>query len=569
MNRFGQFKAFVWMRMCETRRTFMPGRGRSKGKVVAAWLGLGASLVFGAFLTVVAIALSFGAWMAAQGLLGDAESRSGSQIAIRIALAVGLALTLVFPVARAVRRSVQERTRVLLLPISLRDLFAIDLLAGLGDPWLLVFIPALVVVAITLVQASVSASLIVLVVAGLYLLALAAIGAVVTIAAELIFRDRRRSESIAIATVLLWVGITMGLTLLDDQSDAVESAPAEKAITVVRLSLGEVYLWWGQLLPSESAAQTIAHASAGRLGAAAAPLITLAIQVCLLLLLAWKLWQKRLASPETISPRRSTAAKRPSLLKIPGLSEEISAVAWMQIRTALRTVQGKLGLVAPAFFMFLIGAQLSWMKSGENPFFAMFDPGPQLAFGGVAFALLTLHPIVLNQFSIDGTGLTRLFLVPLHELDIVFGKAAAIAILATISSSLCVLASATFHPGSSLLAWPAVVAGSLAAVTLLLPPFLWLSLIFPKPVDLSRLGKASQPHMAAMLIGAIVTVIALLPSMAIGGLGLMFFGPFVAFLLELLWLAATVLIALPLLRLSAPFVVKRREATLLALRDGS
>jgi hypothetical protein len=75
--------------------------------------------------------------------------------------------------------------------------------------------------------------------------------------------------------------------------------------------------------------------------------------------------------------------------------------------------------------------------------------------------------------------------------------------------------------------------------------------------------------MAAMLIGAIVTVIALGPPMAIGGLALMFFGPFAAFLLELLWFAATVLIALPLLRHSAGMVVQRREATLLALREGS
>jgi hypothetical protein len=103
-----------------------------------------------------------------------------------------------------------------------------------------------------------------------------------------------------------------------------------------------------------------------------------------------------------------------------------------------------------------------------------------------------------------------------------------------------------------------LVCGS--AVLPLVPACTVLSALFPKPADLSRIGRDGNPHQLAGLIGISITAVALAPPVALYAVGMLLLkSPSKTLLLVGLWAVAALALASVLERLAQSAVRSRRE----------
>ncbi|HVS03561.1 MAG TPA: hypothetical protein VMT16_12380 [Thermoanaerobaculia bacterium] len=564
-------RAFLWLRRRELRHDLAGGR-RDSHRRAAAWAGVAARVFVGVVGAGLAAVLALGAAVAGPALLGGGDSRLPALLLLRFALGFAVLLCVAFPLVQGARRQGEGRDRLRLLPISLRQLFGLEVVAAFAYPWVLVFVPALLVLAASIAAGSALAGLLVAVGALLFLAALVGLGLLASLVIELLLRDRRRAEGVALLGLLLWIGVALAPAVLERRGASEESDARGAWLAEV----GERFSWWLQPIPSEALTRLVARGTAGRPAAAAASVGVLLAVALLVLGLAERAWRRVLASPATASRRggRRRPASLPGALQRAGrtarlaLGPAAAAVAAAQLRTALRTLQGKLALLAPPLVLLLLAVVMG--RPGEGvPMLAVLHPGTQLAIAGPALALLALQSLLLNQLAADGPGLTLQLLAPITDRELVLGKAAALLLLAGASSALCVLVVATLQPGAPVWVWPAALLGGVGAAALLLPPALWLSLLLPKAVDLGKLGKAGQPHQLAGLLGVLLVAAVLAPPALLAGVGLVLFAsPPLTLLLEAVWAALALLVARWLLRFSDRLVADRREALFLVLREG-
>jgi hypothetical protein len=234
------------------------------------------------------------------------------------------------------------------------------------------------------------------------------------------------------------------------------------------------------------------------------------------------------------------------------------------VATALRSVLGRIAVATPVIMVF-VASGVSDARGG--PFAAiapLLGSTAVLAIGPLS--LLVFHPVLLNQFGIDGGGVARQVLAPLSERSVVMGKVLGGAALVGVALLPAFVAAALLNPTTPPLLWPAAVLGAGAACLLVVPAGLWLSILFPKPVDLSRLGSKSKPHAVATVGGLAIVLVALGGVQLSAAFGLLAAGPAGALLAETLLFVLAAAIAAPLLVLAERSLGARRDALLLALR---
>ena len=137
--------------------------------------------------------------------------------------------------------------------------------------------------------------------------------------------------------------------------------------------------------------------------------------------------------------------------------------------------------------------------------FITLQSGLGLATFGAGVCLLAILPIAMNQFAIDGAGLTLALLSPLRDLDLLVGKAIGNAIIAAAPATLCVTLALVLFPAGDPALWACLPLG-LTAVYLLVAPA-----AFPRAVDLNRIGRGSNAHGAAGLLGMIAFAVSAAP----------------------------------------------------------
>jgi hypothetical protein len=159
-------------------------------------------------------------------------------------------------------------------------------------------------------------------------------------------------------------------------------------------------------------------------------------------------------------------------------------------------------------------------------------------------------------------------LSPADPRDVVLGKWVAWAELAgglTLVTTGVVMAVAP----ETLPWWPSLLLGSVGVFVTLVVVGAWLSLAFPKAVDLNRLGRDARPNQLAMLLIMLVTGAAVGLPFLLGGLVWALTGSLVAVTVaEALWAAAALLAARLLLVPVAQGLEARREGVYLALQEG-
>jgi hypothetical protein len=307
------------------------------------------------------------------------------------------------------------------------------------------------------------------------------------------------------------------------------------------------------LTPSERYVQATRAGVEGRPGAGMGSLLLLVGTATLLHGLALLAFVQLLTPPVSGTRRRTGTGRRLLPARFPAISPAASAVAVAQIRLALRTPRGRSTLLSP-LLVFLVLAFIA-LTRGTMPG-GLPRGGIGLAAFGVAFSILATLPFALNQFAIDGAGLTLELLSPVSDGDLLRGKAVANGILAGTPALLCVAAAFWLFPHGDLALWISVPLGAVSMCLLLAPAAAALSAIFPRVVDLNSIGSGSNAHGVASLLGVGIVILAALPPAAFAALTiLMLDRPSLTPLLLLAWCALAAglnrLLAAPVRRLLA------------------
>jgi ABC-type multidrug transport system permease subunit len=126
-------------------------------------------------------------------------------------------------------------------------------------------------------------------------------------------------------------------------------------------------------------------------------------------------------------------------------------------------------------------------------------------------SLVALLPLAMNQFAIDRAGLTMTMLAPVETMTLLRGKALGNAAIAAIPGALCFTAAALLFPGGDPALWMCIPLSAIAAYLVAAPVAAILSAMFPRAVDLNSIGRGSNAHGAAGLLGMLTFVAAAAP----------------------------------------------------------
>jgi hypothetical protein len=418
--------------------------------------------------------------------------------ALRFLLLAATLLTIVGPIILPAN----ERTsavRLLLLPISRLTLYVAETATALTDPWLALVLPVVIALPLGMIAGGAAVAAVLTLIGGaLFVLVLLGITSVATSVLHLILRDRRRGELLALLFILVIPLVSMIPAVL--QSGRVRADPTEDRRgdpawfttfehKVLPLVPSEVYARGARRIASTGDPSGL-RSFAG-LAAAAAVLHVVGLV----------LFGRILDSPATVSGRRRRSGAAVRTWRIPGVAPAASAVALAQIRLVLRTPRGRSILLSPLIVFLMFGAMMWRGGASEELGFLALRSGLALAVFGSFISLLTILPIAMNQFAIDRAGLTLEFLTPIDDRDLLRGKAIANAVTAAVPALLCVVGAAAIFGGGSVALWLTVPLGLAATVFLVAPVAAALSALFPRPVDLNSIGRASNAHTIATLLG--------------------------------------------------------------------
>ena len=552
-------RAFGWMRW----RVLINSLERTSARDAVERLSLAVEQIG----PIVALALFAPSALALAGLAGYAGVALARSTEIpttlevlRYLLLAAVALTIVGPILLPAG----ERTnavRLLLLPIPRTVLYVAQAGSALADPWILLAVPVVVALPIGLAVGGLHGTSVVALLAGvLFVAALVGLSSLATIVMHLLVRDRRRGELLAVLFMVALPALTMIPGAIHDQDRRGDrSEPSTRSESAMPGWIRQTGATALRLVPSERYRASIVNARE-ELTTAAVPVVSLAVIGLVLHGLGLIAFGRLLDSPGSSSRRRAAGSLSRRVVTIPGVSSGASAVAVSQVRLALRTPRGRSILLSPlaVFVMFSIVMR----RSGDEMEFGFIslNGGLSLAVFASAVCLLSILPFAVNQFAIDRAGLTLQLLSPLRGLDILIGKAIGNAIIVAVPAMACIGLSFAIFPGGTPAMWMSVPPGLLATYLLTTPVSAALSAVLPRAVDLNSIGRGSNAHGIANLLGMAAFVLSAGPPLLIVLFATSVLNrPSAAPLLLVLWSAVVLLLARLLLIPAARLFHARRE----------
>ncbi len=190
-------------------------------------------------------------------------------------------------------------------------------------------------------------------------------------------------------------------------------------------------------------------------------------------------------------------------MRVPFLSRGSAAVAQAHVRLALRTPRGRSIVLSP-FVVFVLFTIVIFRQGQMELGFASLTNGLNLATFGGAVCLLAILPFALNQFAIDGSGLTLALLSPLSTRELLAGKAVGNGLIAVGTGLVVVVVAFVLFPEGSPWLWLSLPPGLAATYAIAAPGAAALSAIFPRAVDLNSIGRGSNAHGLAGLLGLLL-----------------------------------------------------------------
>jgi hypothetical protein len=447
--------------------------------------------------------------------------------------------------------------RLLLLPIPRPLLFLSQTLSSLADPWMLLAGAAVVPLPLGIAAGGAFAAAATVALAGLLVLAvLTGLTALATTALQLVARDRKRGEILALILILI-LPLAGALPALLGTGARSENETARRSTELTR--------WWssaartaGAIVPSEAYIRTARASARADSVEAAFPILALGTLAGIANGASYLLFARLLSSPAASGVRRRGGTAQSTAWRIPGVKPDTTAVAINQVRLALRTPRGRSSVLSPVvvFVVFVIMQARGVPGSG----FLGTASGAGLAALACGVCLLSIVPLAMNQFAIDGAGLTLMFLSPLRTETLLAGKAIGNAIVAAMPGGVCFAGALLLAPGGDGWLWTCVPLALVSTYLLAAPAAAVVSASFPRAVDLNSIGQGSNAHAAAGLLGLLAFAGAGAPAVLIVLVANGFLDrPALAAASLLAWAGGAAAIGAFLMKAAARIVDKRRE----------
>jgi hypothetical protein len=558
-------RAFAWFRW----RVLANGL-RADRRDTMEQLSRIASLIAPGLLIVTCIGsvatATAGGWIAGWRSVTDFPSSIWILTIIRLLLLAVSGLMAIAPVIIGVHGGASRQTRILLMPIPRRALHIVEVATSLVDPWAIFLLPGLVSYALGLTFGALSQheawvrhwaidGLIALFAGFLVVFVLASLAALVTFLVNWLVRDRRRGELFIIVFVVgLGAAAIVPAFLSRRLGGSIEPGLRRHRSAALTITPNE---WpaWTAALPSELYAEAVIFGYDIPESQKVWPLAMLAIEGGVLFALSAVVHGALAQLPEGSRGHRSKTMAGVVAVRLPLMWPGTSAVALAQVRTALRSVRGRLVVFLPGPLVAMMAAFLGSLPTSEGLGWLMASRG-YVAFAiGIVFSLYASQAFTMNQFASDRAGLTLEFLAPIRDVDLVRGKTVGCAVLIGIGSAISLVCALLIAPGGSLWLWLAIITGGAATFLVVSPISAALSIFFPVSADLSKTGTAGNPHSLAMAIGSLVIGVAAAPAALILAIS----PPFMACVAMLAWAAIALGVAVPGLSMAARSLRLRRE----------
>lgn len=400
--------------------------------------------------------------------------------------------------------------RLLLLPIPRPTLYVAQSASAFGDPWTMLMVPLVLGVPVGIFAAgALLAAVASLAGAWLLILAVTGLSSLATSILHLVARDRRRGELLTLVFIVVLPLIFMLPGLMQGSMKRERDKPREPLLPAWTQTYAAQAL---ALHPAQMFADATRSAVAGHTASSAGSLAALAGTAGLLHALGLLAFLKVLDSPGSSGARRGTAMNPAWARRMPGLTPGASAVALAQLRLALRTPRGRSIMLSPLAMLFIFGVMM-YRGSGTmelGPFH--FSSGLALATFAAAVCSLSILPIAVNQFAVDGAGLTMTLLSPLSDEELLAGKSAGNALVVLPPLAFSCLATLLMFPGGSPALWLSLALAIVSVYYIAAPLTAICSAVFPRAVDMNSIGRGSNAHGAAGLLGLLTFAGAALPA---------------------------------------------------------
>jgi len=556
-------RAFVWLRWRLVLNSLRGGRRRDTLEQISRGLAL--------IVPFMLIALAFGSLVGITivGFLGGRSVATGL-LPVETALAVSrgvlfgvTVLLVIFSVTSPVQGSLTQYTRLLLLPISRRTLHLVEVAAGLADPWIAFLAPGLLLFAVGLsVGGRTMAAVWTALASVAFLALLAAMAGLIGFLVAWLFRDRRRSEWLTLAFVIgmAFVGF-VPMMLAERSSEARREARRsgeprrERSIEAFDRSLPR----WTRAVPSELYARAVRSGLEDRPASAGLAVAALAAEAVLLFAASSVVHDRLIGAANMTGRRRQAAALPVGARRVPGLSPAVSAVAFAQARTAMRSVRGRLLVFVSgpvlALMVFMFGRleeATALTEAGRYGFL--------IAAVATVLAMLSAQSFTMNLFGSDRAGLTLQFLVPVSDAELARGKLLGVGLMIAAAAAVAVVSAFVVAPGGSPALWLAALLGAAAIYLMISPVAVWMSALFPVTSDLNRTGKGGNPHGFAAVVG--IAALGLSTAVTGGLFGILVFAldrPGLALPVMALWAFVAAAVAHPLVIVASRAIGLRRE----------
>ena len=404
--------------------------------------------------------------------------------------------------------------RLLLLPIPRGTLYAAQAGGALSEPWILVALPVVLGLTVGLAAAgAVLAAVLSLAAGALLILCLIGLTTLATLLLHLVVRDRRRGELLALLFIFVVPAIAVlpGI-ILDSSDDAEAQRQRHSAQMPAWVTRGTDVAQ--AVVPSELFARATRSSAQHEANAAILPLLVLFASATFLHTAGLVTFIRLLDSPSTGTRRRTSGRAESTTVRVPFLSRGSAAVAQAHVRLALRTPRGRSIVLSP-LVVFVFFAIVIYRQGQMELGFANLSNGLNLATFGGGVCLLAILPFALNQFAIDGSGLTLALLSPLSTRQLLAGKAVGNGLIAVGTGLVVVLVAFVLFPEGSPWLWLSLPPGLAATYAIAAPGAAGLSAIFPRAVDLNSIGRGSNAHGLAGLLGLLLIAASGLPAVLI------------------------------------------------------
>jgi hypothetical protein len=524
---------------------------------------IGPIIAIGLLVPSAAVLAALGAYAGYR--LGSGEATmvfDGLRIPLVAACGLSIAGPLIMPTL--------ERTsavRLLLLPIPRNILYVAQVAGAITDPWILLALPILLSIPAGMAAAGAfGGAALSSVAAGLTLVVLLGLSSLSSFGLQLVLRDRRRGELVALlfVVVLPMVAMLPGLLGAQHSRDQRRAARIEQGNPRAQHRMAPSWLTeagrgvWA-VVPTELFVDVTRRSSNGRPDGSVFPIVALTASGVLLHALGLLTFGRLLDAPASTSRRQTTGAGRAWSWRLPGLSPGTAAVALGQVRLAMRTPRGRSILIAP-LLVFVMLSTIMWRGGGLMELgLTQVNGGLGLAIFGSAVCLLSILPFAMNQFAVDGSGLTLALLSPLDIRQLLTGKAIGNGIIAGAPALLCVIAAAVLFPGGTPALWLSIPPALFATYVLAAPPAAAVSAVFPRAVELNSIGRGSNAHGVAALLGIVTLAVAGAPSILLAILTTALGRSVLAPVLIVVWCGIALAISRALFHGAAAIVDSRRE----------